>query len=162
MGRKVIVMVCTLALLFGLAVGAQAATHTAYDGTISSTYLEYFRDILAGVSINDHYVAFRSGQYEYTMIVGDLKYNGNTFNLDGAGVSYVFTNSTGTGYNATYSFKTNDITNFSLNIGDEVVYSDLGRFPHLEERGARYETITTVLLSVLMLGIVVNRIFRPR
>lgn len=162
MVRKVSVMICTLALLFGLSVGAQAATHSVYDGTISSTYLTYFQDILAGVSINDHYVAFRSGQYEYTMIVGDLTYNGNSFTLDGTGVSYVFTNATSSGYNTTYSYQTADITNFSVNVGDEIIYSDLGRFPHLEERGARFETISAVLLAVLVLSGVVRRIFSRR
>lgn len=131
--RKISMLVCVLALIFALGVTAQAATHSVYDGSISSTYTTYFKDILSGVSFNDNYVAFRSGQYEYTMVVGDLSFNGSTFTLEGQGKEYVF--SSGEGYNSYYQYYVSNISNFSLNVNNSIIYSDLGDYPQLMERG---------------------------
>ena len=157
MVRKVSIAVIALALLFGSAIGAHAAT--VYDGSISSTYVTYFRDILAGESILDNYVAFRSGQYEYTMITGNITFDNGIFNLVGDGYSYVF--STGTSnYNNNYTYSTKAITQFTLDPDNYVVYSDLGNYPQLEERGARYEILSAVLVMCLIVMSILGRIFR--
>lgn len=158
MVRKVRVFLCVLVLIFACGVTAQAATHTIYEGNMSSTYVTYFRDIVSGIGFNDNYVAFRSGEYEYTMIVGDLDFNGSTFSLVSPGVQYKFTS--GSGYNSYYNYSVSDITNFSLNVGSSIIYSDLGRYPQLIERGAKYETFTAVLMCTALLGVVIGRFFR--
>lgn len=136
------------------------ALYSIYDGSISSSYVTYFKDILAGVPFNKNYVAFRSGQYTYTMVVGELEYNGNSLTLIGDGKEYIFT--TSSGYNSYPTYNVYDITSFSLSLGDYLVYSDLGDYPQLMERGEKYEVFTAVLLCVALLCIVVGRFFRSR
>ena len=160
MDRKVSVMVCVLALIFGFAVTAQAATHTVYDGNPSSTYINYFRDIVAGLSLHDNYLAFRSGQNEYMLITGDLQYDGNTFTLLDTGTVYTFISDNN--YNASLSYQVGTITSFALNPEDKLIYSDLGQFPQLEERGTKYEIISALLVGVGLLGLVIGRFFRVR
>ena len=162
MVRKISVMLSLLVLIFGLAVTAQATSYTAYDGTMSSTYVTYFKDIISGMSFKDNYVAFRSSQYDYVMVTGDIEYNEskNTFTLNGDGDEYIFT--TSSGYNSDNSYSHNSITHFVLNAGNEMVYSDLGNFPQLMDRGAKYEMLTTLLLSIFLLGSVIMRFFHSR
>ena len=163
MVRKVSLLLCTFALIFGLSVSAQGATHDAYqDGSLSTTYVTYFKDILSGVPFGDNYVAFRSGQYSYTMVTGDLSYedSSKSFVLSGEGRIFNFT--TSSGYNASYNYDTDTISNFSLNAGDAVIYSDLGHYPELIERGAKYEMLSAVLLVFALLCLVVGRIFSRR
>ena len=153
-----------LALIFAFGMTAQAATHSVYEnGNLSSTYTTYFKDILSGVAFKDNYVAFRSGQYEYTMITGDIDYNesSKTFTLNGEGRSYVFsTNSSN--YNSNYYYDSSIINNFSLVNDRDIIYSDLSYFPELIERGAKYEMLSAVLVAILLLGFVVRSFFRYR
>lgn len=102
------------------------AMYSIYDGSISSSYVTYFKDILAGVPFNKNYVAFRSGQYTYTMVVGELDYNGNSLSLIGDGKEYIFT--TSSGYNSYLTYNVYDITSFSLSLEDYLVYSDMGDY----------------------------------
>lgn len=160
MGRKVIFFVCALALVFALCVTAQAATHTIYDGNMSSTYVTYFRDIVSGIGFTDNYIAFRSGQYEYTMVVGKLEYDGVTFSLTGSGKEYTIVYNSQ--YSSTYQYRCTDISNFSVDVGNRILYSDVGNYPQLVERGAKYEMFTAVLVCTALLCIVINRIFYYR
>ena len=162
MVRKVIVIISCLVLIFAFGVTAQAATHNVYtDGNISSTYVTYFKDILSGVSFKDNYVAFRSGQYSYTMVVGDLEYdeNSKTFTLSSPGREYSFTTNN-SGYNSYYSYDSVTIDSFELRVDNNIIYSDLGYFPQLIERGAKYEMLSAVLIVVALLGVVIGRIFK--
>jgi len=162
MVRKIIVALCCASLLFALGVGASAATHEVYEnGNISSTYVTYFRDIVSGLPFADNYVAFRSGQYEYTMVTGKLSFDNGVFALADVGTSYVFRTDSNT-YNSQYRYYVQEIQNFSLNVDDEIIYSDLGQYPQLVERGAKYEMLTAVLGVVAFLGVVIGRFFRVR
>lgn len=137
---------------------ANAETHTVYDeGNINTTYLTYFKDIISGIGFNDNYVAFRSGQYTYTMVVGELQYNNGVISLVNEGKEYVFSQSGN--YNSTHRYYVNEINNFSLNTGNYIIYSDIGDYPELVERGAKYEIFTAVLLCTALVSIVINRIF---
>ena len=144
-----LVIVCTF--------GATAQAYSPYDGTMSNTYVQYFKDILADKNLTDNYVAFRSGQYEYIMVVGDLEKNENTIALVGSGVMYKFTSSSS--YNATYSYTYSNIDDFTLDLTDDIVYTDLGDYPQLIERSARLEEITLIILGVFGLFTIVRRIF---
>lgn len=163
MVRKIVTtFVCVLALITAICGSVQAATHTVYEnGNLSTTYVTYFKDIVSGIGFNDNYVAFRSGQYSYTLIVGDLEFNNNTFTLNGAGKSYEYS-TTSSNYNSQYYYYVDDISNFSLEVDNQIIYSDLGYYPQLVERGAKYEIITAVLLCIMCLSVVINRIFFKR
>ena len=140
----------------------QAATHNVYEnGNLGTTYITYFKDILSGAKFNDNYIAFRSGQYEYTMIVGELEVNDGLISLVAPGKEYRFYTES-TGYNSQYYYEVNDISNFSLNFDNSILYSDLGDYPQLIERGAKYEMFTALLLCVALLSIVFGRFFRRR
>ena len=157
---KKIVLLCVIAVS-AICTTAHAATHSVYEeGNLSSTYVTYFRDTISGMSFKDNYVAFRSGQYTYTMVVGDLDFNNGTFTLNENGKEYVY--STSSGYNSRYTYEVNEISNFSLSVGDNIIYSDLGDYPQLEERGAKYEILSSVLLCVMCISVVINRIFFKR
>lgn len=160
MVRKVIAMLAILSLCFAFGVTAQAASYTPYEGTISSTYITYFKDIVSGIGFNENYVAFRSGQYDYVLVVGDLEYSGTTFTLNDTGTIYTFT--TSGNYNSYTSYDVQEISDFSMSPSDKIIYSDLGQFPQLLERGAKYEMLSAVLLCIALLGFVVGRFFVVR
>lgn len=162
MVRKISTIIICVGLVLCFALQAHAANYTVYDnGTLSTTYTTYFRDILSGTSINQNYVAFRSGQYSYTMIVGDLNYNNGNFSCDGVSKVYEFS-TTSQNYNSNYKYEVSEIDSLSLKVTDEIIYSDMGEYPQLIERGDKYETLTAVIICVALLCIVINRIFNKR
>lgn len=118
------------------------------EGNISSTYTTIFEDIVQGLSSSDDYVFWRSGQYEYTMITGNLELYGSTFSSPDLVTEYSIT--TGTGYNSYYTYTvTEDISAFTLNSENYLVYSNLGNYPILIERGALYEYSTLATLIII-------------
>lgn len=161
MVRALKIFVCGIALIAAFCGTVQAATHTVYEeGNLSTTYVTYFKDIISGAEFNDNYVAFRSGQYSYTMVVGELEYSNGVISLVDTGKEYVFT--TSSGYNATYKYNVNEISNFSLDSGENIIYSDVGDYPQLVERGAKFEIFTAILICICMLSFVIRNIFYKR
>lgn len=133
-----------------------SASYTVYDGTMSSTYITYFRDILSGMSPELEYVAFRSGQYEYTMIVGE---NVQISGVQITGSDLVsYTISTNSGYNNTLNYSVDNVSSFTLNVGNSLIYSSLGDYPRLVEIEATYEYLQTLTLCIIALVVVVSRI----
>ena len=160
--RLTAIIIAAMMLLGATCAHASAATYEAYEGNPSNTYLEYFRDIIPGIRLGDHYVAFRSGQYQYTMLVGDISYSGGQFSSTGD--ITVYTLETTNSYNGYYSYSVGQVDSISFSPGDKIIYSDLGQYPQLEERGAKYEILTTILIVAICVGYVVRCIFyrRPR
>ena len=112
----------------------------AYQGTISTTYLQFFKDIVAGLPIFSDYVFYRSSDNTYSMIVGDIELSGTTFTLNGDGVEYEITQNSGSGYNNSYySLSVSTISDYTVRARDYLVYSNLGHYPRLEERGVVFE-----------------------
>lgn len=160
MVRKVSLLIFCIALLCASGTVAQAETFTAYDGNPSNTYITYFRDVVSGIGFNDHYVALRSGQYEYILAVGDIVYGNEVFTSDTT--VGLYTISLNSGYNSTTNYSYSEIDSLYVSTNDQIIYSDLGHFPQLIERGAKYETFTAVLLCTALLCVVVGRFFRKR
>ncbi len=162
MVRKISAILIALIVLIGCtATTGLCANYNAYtNGSISSTYITYFKDIVSGQSINSDYVAFRSSQYEYILAVGNIDYDG-TFNGNGAIKIYTF-DTESSNYNQNLRYTITSDSNFSLSRGETVVYSNLGDYPQLIERGSHYEVITAVLVGVCMLSCVIGRIFYYR
>lgn len=53
------------------------------DGTISTTYLQYFKDMLVKLPYDTQYVFFRVNDYEYRMVYGDaINLSGDVFSGD--------------------------------------------------------------------------------
>lgn len=130
-----------------------------YDGTISTTYLTIFQDVVAKLRINDDYVFYRSGQYEYALIAGDLNYNGNTIRLNDSGTKYVLTYQSNYGQDNYYHWEVSDISSFSLTLGDYLIYSNLGGYPTLEERETIYAFGTFFVLCVIGICALLRSLF---
>lgn len=161
MVRKITVYFVALLILLTATCGAvSAATYEPYEGNISTSYLTYFEDILPKIKLTDHYVFFRSGQYDYSMIVGDIEYVNGVFSADNS--CTVYSMSTNNSYNSYFSYNVSSIDSLTLRPSNILVYSDLGDFPELEGRGNKYEIIQTILLCVLMLAFVIRSIFFTR
>lgn len=148
---------CTLLLLaLSCALSCSAAALSVYpEGNISSTYVTMFEGLVGKISPLDDYVFFRSGQYEYTFVYGDLSLGGSNFSgsdVDVVQVSY------SSGYNATYDYTTSSLSSFTLNAGSTLVYSNLGSYPILGEV-VSYEIIQAVLFCIIALCLFIRPIF---
>lgn len=131
MVRRLIVALGLVCVLCG-SIGTQAQAYTVYDGTPSNTYITYYRDMLAKYPASADYVVFRSSQYEYIMAVGQLDVTGTRIVADGeVDICAISTNS---GYNSNYAIDYRAESGFFLDVGDEIIYSNLGHYPGLEER----------------------------
>lgn len=94
------------------------ADYDTYYGSISNTYVEYFRGYISKMEYNEHYVAARTGQYEYIFAYGpELFYDGTFYGSDVMVVTFN-TNQNG-------SFSSGIQTTFTLDPGSYLVYSDL-------------------------------------
>lgn len=158
--KPVCALVCALVIVAMATIPCAAAS--LYQGTISSTYVEYAKNILAKCPPFEDYVFFRSGQYVYTLVCGDLELSGDTFTGTGNLDQYVITYYSGnSGYSGTsyYTVSGSAISTFSLDTGSELVYSSLGSYPSLIERGDFVETLTLLLLVIIALCLLIRPIY---
>lgn len=157
--RKVSKAVFTVALLFALALpmAARANAATVYDGNISTTYITIFRDIATNLGIGDDYVFFRSGQYEYQMYSGKLKYSNGSFTGSNLTIYTIDTNTGSYGNNSyNYTITTGSLT---LSPGNALIYSNLGQYPDLIERSVSFEFATLLLLFIGLCCYLLRSIF---
>lgn len=152
------IVIVAVVLMLPLGSIALATDYTAYDGNISSTYTQYFKDIIADVPITDNYVYFRSGQYTYDLVIGDIEFNDGVFVLLGEGKQYTITNNSNN-YSSYYVYNVQDINHFTLIPDDKFVYSDLGDYPQLEGRSEKFEILQTITIVVACLYVVIRSIF---
>lgn len=163
MVRKIITIAFCVVILFAIGNGPHANAYSIYDeGNLSTTYVTYFRDVVSNIGFDDNYVAFRSGQNEYIMIVGKLEFNGTQISLAGDSATVYKFYQESSGYNSQYKYDVTTIQDFHLNVNNSIIYSDLGQFPELVARGDKYEMLNTVLLVVLLLSFVIYSLFRSR
>lgn len=154
---KRLVIIC-LCLAIAIAMPGKALGYSVYnEGTMSTTYITYFKDIVAGIKPNDKYVAYRSGQYSYTLAVGDLSISGTTISSVDNVILYVY--EYGSGYNTTYYYNVSTVTDFNLNVSNYIVYSNLGNYPLLEERGVLYEYATLFVICIIGICMFIRSIF---
>lgn len=156
MVRKLKVLGLLVALCVSMATQAQA--YTAYDGTPSTTYIEYFRDVLAKFPASADYVAFRSGQYEYILAVGELDENGNVIRAVGE-VDICVISTNGSNYSNSYSIGFRKETGFTLTAGDEIIYTNLGLYPSLVERNEVINYATLFVLCACAVACVLRGVF---
>lgn len=149
-------VVCVLAVLLALPTTASAASYTAYDGNISTTYITIFRDLVGKIAPFEDYVFFRAGQYEYMLVAGELEYSAGSFSAPACTVYRIVTESA---YSSTYSFFQTEETDFALDPGNGLVYSNLGAYPDLIDRTAFYSFASLVLLLVCVFLYLIRSIF---
>lgn len=124
-----------------------------YDGSMSSTYVNYAKDTVSKLGPGVHYVFFRPSQYQYRLVYGaDLEVDGSNFS--GSGLSYVAYD---TRY---YTVSSGNEGSFSLAAGNYLVYTDLeGMYPSLDSGVRNYEFITLLLFCGFAVVFVVVRSF---
>lgn len=159
MVRRLIIALGLVVALCG-SMATQADAYTAYDGTPSSTYIGYFRDMLTKFSVSSDYVCFRSSQYEYLLVVGDLTKTDNR--IQGTGRVDICEISTNSGYNASYSISFRSEENFYVDCGDEIIYSNLGMYPTLEERADLFDFTTMFIIACYAVCCLFRGIFEWR
>lgn len=142
---------CVLACIMVIAIAIPLQASTPYQGTISDSYKFIFEDVVSDLSIFDNYVFWRSGQYQYSLLSGDLLVENGVFTVSGGDlyvVDLVQYNSGGwdTGSYNVYTHTSGiDYTFDSLGY---LVYSDLDGYPKLEGREVNYAFIVAFVLCV--------------
>lgn len=122
------------------------------DGTISTSYLQYFKDMLVKLPYNTKYVFFRVNDYEYRMVYGTaISLSGDVFSGDDLNyIRYYRTNNYGTwlldsGYEGSFKLTTNGY----------LVYSNVGDlYPSMN--GGEYTYAVYACLFVLVLNLLFN------
>ena len=152
--RYILILILSILLL-----SKKVLADSVYDeGNLSNTYVTYFADVINSLNPNIDYVIYRSGQYEYSLVTGNLEFNNKTFTSDESVTIYKIT--TNSGYNSSYQYSISEVTNFNLSCDNALVYSNLGQYPNIQERGSYYEEVIIILLSVIMLFNIIWKIFR--
>lgn len=126
------------------------------EGTLNSTYTTYFRDYVGHLGLDDHYVYARTGQYVYTLFYGDISLDGTTFRMGKCTRVDITTSS---GYNSSYTMSSTNINSYTLNVGNNIVYSDLGAYPMFEGRGEVFQYVQTITICVMGFVVLLRWLF---
>lgn len=124
---------------------------------VGTSNISIFGPLASKLPYGVHYVYWREGQYLYKFAYSaGLQYEDGRFTADDAAViSY----STSTSYSGQATFVLGSETDFSLNPGDYLVWSDLGHYPALYERGeVDYAHLTCVILASYGLFVLFSRL----
>lgn len=156
MVRRSLILCMCVCLLMSAAMQAHAEVVYS-DGMLNSSYVPYFRDLVSKLPMNEDYVLFRSGAYEYKLVSGELEYDGGFFY--GSDVkSFIISFPNENSLDAI--FISEDIETWDLITSGRLVYSNLGDYPELIERGSHYEAATLILLIVGFIAYFMRSIFR--
>lgn len=107
----------------------RAFSSTPYASVTDNSYSAVAAKMLLKVAPFTDYVFWRSGQYSYALVVGDLELNGTTF-TSGEPVT-IYTFQLDTGYSGTYTLSTRSDT-LNLAASSYIVFSNLGYYPILD------------------------------
>lgn len=129
---------------------------TPFDGTISSSYVTYAKDILQGC--RDDYVLYRADQNEYHLFVGELELEDGHIISDDCQFIRLWQSSI-PGNPAYIHYSSIAYSDFDLTLQDYLVYSNLGNYPRLVSGGDNYAFATLFLLCLVSITVLVLRIF---
>lgn len=119
-----------------------------YEGSISSSILDYFRGIVEKLPPDKHYVLFRQDKYHYRLVISpDLIYQNGVFTAPADGCEYVLYYS----YDSTVS--SGDEGSFRLSVYNYTVFTDLvSPYPVLTEgvRGYEFKTVLFMLAVIFV------------
>ena len=122
------------------------------DGTISTTYLQYFKDMLVKLPYDTQYVFFRVNDYEYRMVYGDaINLSGDVFSGDDLSyIRYYRTNNY-----SVWKLESGYEGSFRLTTNGYLVYSNVGDlYPSMN--GGVYTYAVYACLFVLVLTLLFN------
>lgn len=117
---------------------------------VGTTNLSIFQGVAKKLPYGVHYVYYRESQYEYCLAYSrDLSLAGSRFT---APTATVVTYYTYTGGNSQPSYSVVEQSGFSLSASSYLVWSDLGDYPSLYERGPEdYAKLACVMLAAMQL-----------
>lgn len=118
-------MVCALLLFPSTALGAPSVPYDSIS--TSSSYLDYFAAYLPSIPFGDDYVCYKSGQYEYRLVYGEISVDGSLMSSVDATVVAVSTLNSSGNHVSVRRFS----SPLSLDVRDYLVYSSLVGFPSL-------------------------------
>lgn len=116
------------------------------DYGIGTSYLDLFAGAVSKLPYGTHYVYYRESRYEYCLAYSeDLSLDGRVFTAPSATVITYDTQSSSYLGQATWTSSFEQ--SYYLDAGNYVVYSDLGMYPVLYDRGVvDYAQVTAVIL----------------
>lgn len=124
---------------------------------VGTSNINIFGPIASKLPYGVHYVYWRESQYVYRLAYSDeLIYENGEFSADEVTViSYT----TSSGYQSQATFSTGTETDFSLDPESYLVWSDLGDYPTLYERGeVDYAQLTCIILASFGLFMLFERL----
>jgi hypothetical protein len=126
---------------------------------VGTSNINIFGPVAAGLEYGDHYVYWRESQYVYKLVHSPgLSFDGSRFLADHVSV---VTYQTSMGYGSQATFLQSEESNFSLSPGSYLVWSDLGDYPVLYERGeVDYAYAACFGLAVCFVLYLVKSVFR--
>lgn len=137
---------CLMAVCI-LLISSASAYSIDPEYAVGSSNLTIFQGVAERLPYGVHYVYWRNGRYEYCMAYGNtLSVSGSNFTGSNCTVITYYTY-TGNGTQATWN--TASVSNFSLNASSYLVWSDLGDYPTLYDRGGvdYVKTVCIILCS---------------
>ena len=137
-----------------------ALQEEAYQGTISTTYVTFFRDIASTLPVSHDYVMLRTGDNTYKMYSGDFIFDGD-FYMQGDGYVYTINYITGSGYgNTYYDYSVSPTSDVTISANNKLIYSNLGNYPSLTERSASIEYSLFIAVFTMCIAFVLHSVFK--
>lgn len=136
---------------------AMAAISDNYG--VGTSHVSIFAGIVGKLPLDHHYVYYRDGQYDYVLVHSvDLQYDGTSFYAaDAETVTY----STSGGYQEQPTITFGSETDWLLSPEDYLVWSDLGSYPDLIDRGeVQYEALGCFILCSFAVWFIFDRFVR--
>lgn len=142
-----------------------AFADTTYGGTLSTTYITYAEDLYNGLHDRSGYTFARTGDYEYTLFVGDVVQSGGKIDGSDGGTVYRITQ-VRDNYTTSYISLTSEaVSDYTLVFGDELIYCSLPGFPcfddDVEEVSIAYVS-AFILACIFILDVLRSVFFRAR
>jgi len=126
---------------------------------VGTSYTSIFAGIVGKLPLDHHYVYYRDGQYDYVLVHSvDLQYDGTSFYaVDAETVTY----STSGGYQEQPTITFGSETDWLLSPKNYLVWSDLGDYPDLIDRGeVQYEALCCLILCSFAVWLLLDRLVR--
>lgn len=133
----------------GVSFFSAAVSGSVYDGTFSASLLTYFQSFFPKIPWGSHYVCFRGGQYDYYLYFGPgLSYENAVFTGDGLECLYIDTDND---YRSGYQLYYSSGNSLNLSVNDNIVFSDLGYYPSLDNSSSSHLQI--ILFVLILFGL---------
>lgn len=118
------------------------------DYGVGTSNINIFGPLAGKLPIGTHYVYWRDGQYTYRLAYSpEMSVSGTRFSSPSV---ILATYQTNTGYGSQATWTVSQDTNFSLNAGNYLVWSDLGDYPQLVDRSVR-DYVHAAVIGIVVL-----------